>query len=64
MARYKVALQDWHGESESDETGDRQEALDWFMAGAEDVLNAGRKTVRCALEVDGKVWGLVREPEE
>lgn len=61
---YRVAVQHEDGDSKAEETGNRREALDWFVEAAEAVLKPGEDLVRVALEVNGVVWGLVREPGE
>jgi hypothetical protein len=42
-------------------TGDEQEAMDWFTNAASEVLEGDSEVVYAKVEVDGVLWGEIRE---
>lgn len=63
MTIYRVAVRKDDGTVEAQTTEDEDDALDWFGNGVDAVFDREDNTVETTLEVEGVVWGMVKEPE-
>ena len=61
--KYRVTIRHEDGTDDSEEAGNMADAVDFFANATEDVLKEDTDSVAAMLEVDGVVWGMVKEPE-